>query len=454
MLRALLRRLFLALVRLYYPRRVAEGAEAIPTGPVILVANHPNGLLDPVLLRLLVGRRVRILAKSTLFKNPVGRLAMGAFDAIPVYRGQDGGGGTAMAAGNEATFALCREALAAGEWLALFPEGTSHSDPQLRPLKTGAARIALSAAAEMAGRPGGGPPIAVVPIGLSYEAKTVFRSGVLAVVGRPLEVGGRLAAYAADQRATVEAFTDEIRAALDRVVLQAETRDLVAGVARVAAWTAGDPGSASDPAAQNRHARALLEAYQALRARDPERVERVVREARNYARVLGRLGVRDPWALEMEAVGFGRALGALGKLVVGLPLAVIGAVLGWLPYRLAGWVAARVAKEEDVLGTVKLIAGAVFLLIAWLLEAGAARVAGLGAAASLAVLVAGPVTGYAALRVEELGTQTREAFRHVWLRAAHPRKVQRLSERRRALAGQVRGALMEAAPAPVTAVAP
>jgi glycerol-3-phosphate O-acyltransferase/dihydroxyacetone phosphate acyltransferase len=454
MVRALLRRLFLALVRLYYPRRVVEGAEGIPAGPVILVANHPNGLLDPALLRLAVGRSVRILAKSTLFKNPFGRLAMGAFEAIPIYRSQDGGGGKAMAAGNEATFTLCREALAAGQWLALFPEGTSHSDPQLRPLKTGAARIALSAAAGMAARPGGPLDLAVVPVGLCYEAKATFRSAVLAVAGQPLRVSERLAAYAADERATVERFTDEIRAALDEVVLQAETRDLVAGVARVAAWTAADPGRAADPVAQNRRARELLDAYQALRARDPERVERVVREARHYARILGRLGVSDPWALEMEAVSLGRALGALGRLVIGLPLAVVGAALGWLPYRLAGRVAGRVAKEEDVLGTVKLVAGAVFLLVAWLLEAGAARVAGLGTATSVGVLVAGPVTGYAALRVEELWRETREALRHVWLRAAHPRKVQRLSERRRALAAQVTGALLEAAPGPVTAVAP
>src|SRR5262249_30360355 len=156
-----------------------------------------------------------------------------------------------------------------------------------------------------------------LPVGLCYEAKGVFRSGVLTVIGRPLRVSERLGAYAASERATVEALTDEIRAALDEVVLQAESRDLITRVARVAAWTAQARGSAAAPAAQNRRARELLEAYRVLQARDPALVERVVREAREYARILGRLGVRDPWALEMESVGVRRALWSLVRLAVG-----------------------------------------------------------------------------------------------------------------------------------------
>ena len=60
-----------ALVRLYYPVRSIEGAERIPRqGPVVFVLNHPNGLLDPMVLRVSTGRGARFLAKSTLFGNP------------------------------------------------------------------------------------------------------------------------------------------------------------------------------------------------------------------------------------------------------------------------------------------------------------------------------------------------------------------------------------------------
>src|SRR6185312_8955154 len=102
-----------ALVRLYYPVRVIDGAERIPAGkPIIFVLNHPNGLLDPLVLRVATGRASRFLAKSTLFGNPLGRLAMDAFGSIPVYRAHESKPGDANR--NDETFARCRAELAAG----------------------------------------------------------------------------------------------------------------------------------------------------------------------------------------------------------------------------------------------------------------------------------------------------------------------------------------------------
>ena len=450
-LEALVRWLAQALVRLYYPVRLVEGGERIPRDrPVVFLVNHPNGLLDPMVLRVATGRPARFLAKSTLFGNPLGRLTMRAFGSIPVYRAHEAGDRANDASRNEESFAQCRAALARGEALALFPEGASHSDPQLRPLKTGAARIALSAERETADA-GGRLGAVIVPVGLFYERKAAFRSRVLLDVGEPLEAASLLPAYREDERAAVDSLTDEIKARLDAVVLQAETRELLAGIARVARWTAdkrpveGDAaGDAAALGAEHRYARELLTAYERLRARDPARVEAVAAAARAYARTLRHLGVRNPWGLDIELISPGHVAAALAKVVVAFPFALVGAVLGWLPYRLAGVVAPRLTQDEDLLGTVKLIAGATFVFLAWVAEAVAAGVL-LGPLWSVPAFLAALGTGYAALRFEELKRDTAEALRHLWLRAFHFDTARRLGERRRALAEAVASALREAA---------
>ena len=422
------------LVRLYYPRRTIDGADRIPAGkPVIFVLNHPNGLLDPLVLRVATGRASRFLAKSSLFGNPLGRLAMNAFGSIAVYRPQESS--RADVARNEESFARCRRELARGGALALFPEGTSHSDPQLRPLKTGAARIALSAEAEHEGALG----LTIVPVGLAYDRKTTFRSSVLLVVGEPLVVAPLLDDYRRDERGAVASLTADIAARLDAIVLQAESRELLAGIARVARWTSATP---DDAASRHRRARELAAAYERLRGRNPARVEAVVAEVRGYWQTLRRLGVGDPWALEMGAPRAGAMLAAVGRLALAAPVALLGAVLSWAPYRLSGAVARRVTNDEDLLSTVKLLAGSLFLFVAWSAEAAAVgwwR----GPTWALPAFGAAVTSGYVALRFEELLRDGRAAWRALSMRAFHFNTARRLADRRRALADAVARALDE-----------
>ena len=69
---------------------------------------------------------------------------------------------------NTETFRAVWTALAAGKAICLFPEGPSHDHGHLAPLRTGAARITLSA-----GR--AGEPVTVVPVGLNFEHVSSFR---------------------------------------------------------------------------------------------------------------------------------------------------------------------------------------------------------------------------------------------------------------------------------------
>ena len=90
----LLRRLIKALLRVafraYYSDIDVQGMERLPAeGPVLLVANHPNSILDPAILIYLLPRPIAFGAKHTLFRNALFRPILDAFGAIPLVRRSD-----------------------------------------------------------------------------------------------------------------------------------------------------------------------------------------------------------------------------------------------------------------------------------------------------------------------------------------------------------------------------
>ena len=423
MFASLIRAWALSLVRVFFPTRAVGGVERVPVvGPVVVVANHPNGLLDPLVLRLALGRPVAFLAKSTFWDNLFFRRCVDAFGALPVYRAHE-----ADTAQNEATFGRAHALLRGGGWLALFPEGKSHDATTLQPLKTGAARIAL----------GAGVPVTVLPVGLCFEAKEVFRSGVTVAVGVPL----RVEPGDPDDRAAVQALTRRMGDALGEVVLQAEDAAVWRGLLAVAAWS-----GAADPVSREARARALAARWRSLLADDPAAAEAVADDVRSFARALREVGVADPLAVEAaEPVS---QVGPLVTLALVAPVALVGAVLAWVPYRLVRPAAARMAGGAvDIVGTVKLLLGFSVLGLTYAAWAGAAAVvaapAGPGAAsfAALGMLIFGPLTGWAAVVYAERLALRREALRGIGVRLFSPQVALELADRRRELAARVEAAL-------------
>jgi 1-acyl-sn-glycerol-3-phosphate acyltransferase len=192
--------------RIFFRRvEVVDLARFPRGGPLLVVANHGNNLIDPMLLFGFLPVPVRFLAKSTLWDNLGLRFLMQLGGAIPVYRPKDG----ADVSQNQETFARCRQTLADGGAIALFPEGLSHDEPALQPLKTGVARIALEAESEH------GPlGVRIVPVGLVFERRHEFRSRVLIQVGEPLELAADIERYTREPKEAVRELTARVGDAL------------------------------------------------------------------------------------------------------------------------------------------------------------------------------------------------------------------------------------------------
>ena len=351
------------LLKIFFREVEVVGAERIPRDrPLVLVANHVNGLIDPLLLEGPLPVVPRFLAKSTLWKNPVVRPFVELAQAIPVYRRQDEGSDLSK---NAETFARAHEILAQGGAIALFPEGKSHSEPSLQPLKTGAARIVLEA-----GRKFPGLGTLIVPIGLLFDSKQAFRSRALVQVGEPIDPTPELGM---EDRAAVRSLTDRIDEALKDVTLNYETWEdarLVARAANLYRRRAPELPGRGRLSESVTFQRAFLEGYEDLRASHPEKVAAVAGAVREYDRLLHACGLRDDQvgAAYPPSPVLRFVLRSLLRLLVHLPVAIVGTVLTWPIYRLVGEIVKRAIRSSDQVATYKVFGALILFPLAWILE--------------------------------------------------------------------------------------
>jgi 1-acyl-sn-glycerol-3-phosphate acyltransferase len=145
-----MRQLARALVRLFYHRVEVVGVERVPrSGPLVIVANHRNALVDPLLLIATLPRTLRPVAKAPLFRHPILAPFLRLAGALPIHRRQDPGSEPGE---NARTFEAVAAALGAGGAILIFPEGVSQPEPVLMPLRTGVARMVLGTEARPARR--------------------------------------------------------------------------------------------------------------------------------------------------------------------------------------------------------------------------------------------------------------------------------------------------------------
>ena len=378
-------------LKVFFRRVEVVGEELLPKeGPLVLVANHVNGLIDAALLAGSLPVWPRMLAKSTLWNNPIIRPVVEGAKAIPVYRKQD----QVDTAGNEKMFEACHEVLLHGGAIALFPEGKSHNEPMLQPLKTGLARIVLGAE-----RKHPGLRVKIVPVGLIFDEKETFRSRALVQVGEPLQAG---------PGEEVRSLTARVDRGLKDVTLNYPSWE--------AAWLIGRAaelyGRAELEVPMGRKLadhfqvhRAFVEGYHDLCRRHPDRVQAVEGAVREYDRLLKAFGLRDDQVAAAYSpnpvIRF--VATTLLRLLIHLPLAAVGTVLNIIPFWLVRLVAWMVRRSPDQVATYKVFGGLILYPLAWLVEGILAARWTDNAWLGALVFLAGPLTGYAAMLFREQG---------------------------------------------------
>jgi 1-acyl-sn-glycerol-3-phosphate acyltransferase len=197
------RAVVLSLFKVVFRVRVV-GKERVPTKGAYIVAPSHRSILDVPFAAYITPRTVRFLAKDDLFSTPLGRRLFDALGAVEVERGTaDRGAMRALEA-----------VLERGEPVAIFPEGTRHSGPEIAELFAGAAYLSVKF----------GVPI--VPVGIGGSEHILPKGKVLPRIHRvAVSVGEPLHPPALEGRArrgAAKLLTEQLQASLQRCLDDAE----------------------------------------------------------------------------------------------------------------------------------------------------------------------------------------------------------------------------------------
>lgn len=433
---------FSVALRIFFRRIELVNVENIPENSgLIFVMNHQNGLIDPVLVLFTLPRKMAFLAKAAIFKMPVIGFFARAVGALPVYRQSDAKQDMAK---NQETFRLCRELLKKNGSIALFPEGLSHNEPRLLPIKTGAARIALGAVS--VGQNPNAVNLQIVPLGLFYTNKTDFRSEAMLCFGQPFPVlPTELNEHGEPNREAVRELTARIESALRDVTVNAESENELQA-ARIAEEIVASVYDVSDPAQEEE---TLAEKFEFMRVFVDENEEtspegaQLEKRLAEYDKKLEKFGI-DPEHLALPQYSRWFAAKYLFKrfwyLILLSPLVIAGTILHFPAYQLTKIPVYLYAPNElrDIASTVKILAGILFMPLTWLILAVVLYFYFDWRLALLSIPVAF-LCGYTALRTLEELEEVRGWINAAWLFLSKREKFLRLLVERRNLYEELKG---------------
>jgi 1-acyl-sn-glycerol-3-phosphate acyltransferase len=331
--------------------------------PVLIVANHGNGFVDPMVVAGVLGRLPRFLAKAALWKVVVARPFLGLAGVLPVYRTGDGD----RASDNASVFDACHRELDQGATVAIFPEGTTGDRAGLDRVKSGAARIALGALPTA-------PDVVIVPIGMAFESRVETRSRAVVMFGEPIVVAPFATAPTGDgeandgdgaepDRADAARLTARITEALQEVsphFASVDEREVLRAAARE---ERADAATSSRRRVAPSFGDSEVIARQ-LAAAPPHRRADVVAAYRDFATRLELIGVTAR-QLRPERSSIPRlALSAVVLLLAGSLVATL--TLVHLPALFIVVVGTGLVRSTATKGTVRVLLGLVTLLLTWI----------------------------------------------------------------------------------------
>ncbi|RYD80870.1 MAG: hypothetical protein EOP53_07425 [Sphingobacteriales bacterium] len=401
-----LRGLFRLSTKVYFRKIYIHNRQAIPKNvPLILVSNHPSAFMDPILLGSIVPQECIFLARGEAFNKKFGNLMMLKMNALPVYREDISPEKVHL---NRDTFRKSFALLDHGKTLFYFPEGVSQTEPRLRPLKKGLARLAFNHAEENNWQ----QELCLLPVGLSYTDPHSFRSNVNVQFGEPLYLSTWKNAYLENKAKTLNALTEACRIQLENstVFIPRKEDEKISRLAEDLLGFWKDNINKTTLQKLN----LINKAIHKLNLENPAEAVKLKEQADEYFELLSKNGFEDSDFHNTKS----NFMVETGKLVlgglIGLPLFLYGVLNHFLPYCVAGFATKKMTPRQDFTGSLRLAAGTFGTVIFYILQTlGVGFITGSAFWALIYILTLAPSGIFAMYYAEWIAKTSRRAYMHL-----------------------------------------
>ena len=366
----------------FFRRIEVNGLENIPSDRGgLVIAWHPNGMIDPGLIFAFFPKKLVFGARHGLFSWPILSTIMRDIGTVPIYRAEDNTGLSANAQkeANQQSLQQLAETMQSGAFAALFPEGISHDAPFVQQLKTGAARMYYQA---IACSTSSQSPV-IIPVGIHYDCKQRFRSDVLINFHPPIALPKHIQGVPSpeEEKQRYKELTDIFEQTLTDIVFSTESWELHRNFHRASLLVRAERLSLyankkelHQPTMEEKviGLARIWQGYQHRKQDMPKLVEEMVADVQQYRLDMEALGLSDveldhnPQVWSLRLVG----LFLFQLLLYGLvlpPLVFIGYIMNMPTHLLVSFLAENYSSKYKDKASVRLFSAVVLYPLTWIL---------------------------------------------------------------------------------------
>ena len=356
--------------KIFFRKNTIIGKERLGfEGPSIVVANHPQTLFDPLVVAVRVPRIFFFLANYSIFNTPFRDWFFRTFYCIPVRRRKEDAKMGHL--DNNKSLSDASIHLSRGGCLFVAPEGASRIERRIRPLKTGAARIAFDAESSNDWNLG----LTIFPFGNNFESVTRFRKDFVLNVGHHIRVADFKADFEKDEKEAIYKLTDAISVQLKSLTITIQNvQDERAFRQIETIFQNENKGLSGEEDYQNR--KVLSEKFLKLKEEKPADFEAIKSNTLEYKKYL------QAWRLSDKAIkecmftklqkfskhGVSFSIWRILKLIFTFPIFIWGYLNNFFPYQIGKYFSSNPKLFVGYRNTAKYLSGLVFVPVFYLIQ--------------------------------------------------------------------------------------